>query len=246
MIRIAICDNDAKDLERCSNCIENYFSGQGRIEAELVRFSSGADLMESIKDKRFDLYFLDILMPGSTGLDVGRAIREIDSSAYIIYVTISREFSFEAFEIRAFHYLEKPVKEEAVFDILDVILPRIQRNPEKKICINTKSGLTSIRLNDIMYVENIARAAVYNMNDGRNIVGICNRGSFEESIRPISECAVFIQPHKSYFVNMDYIQNFGTKGITLDNGMEISISKKRFSTVKSEYMRFLSEGERGW
>lgn len=244
MIRIAICDNEAKDLEKCYNCVSNYFSNREKKDAEILCFSSGTELLESIKDKRFDLYFLDILMPGNTGLDVGRAIREFDSTAYIIYVTVSREFSFEAYEIRAFHYLEKPVKQEAVFEILNVILPRIEKNPDKKICINTKAGLTSVRLHDIMYVENISRVAVYMLNDGRNIMGICNRGSFEESVRPISKSPVFIQPHKSYFVNMDYIQNFGTKGITLDNGMEISVSKKRFSTAKSEYMRFLSEGER--
>lgn len=244
MIRIAVCDNEAQDLERSYNCIYEYFQEQEKGEAEVVQFSSGADLIESMKERRFDLYFLDILMPGCTGLDVGRAIREIDSSAYIIYVTVSREFSFEAFEIRAFHYLEKPVKKEAVFDILDTVLARIKKNNDQKICVNTKAGMTSIRLNDILYVENVSRAAVYTLKDGDCVLGVCNRGSFEESIRPVSENRAFIQPHKSYFVNMEYIQNFGSKVITLDNGKEISISKKRYSAVKSEYMRFLSEGAR--
>lgn len=242
MIRIAACDDKKENLDELCGYLELYFKENGKEEAEICRFQEGKALLAAIEILPFDVYFLDVLMPDLNGLDIGRRIRREDQRAMIVYITVSREFAFEAFGVRAFHYLEKPVKREELFDILEALTNRGNHRSLEKISIRTRNGQVSISLPDIMYVENIFRCSVYMLSNGRQVSSLCNRSSFEESVGLICQHPEFVQPHKSYFVNMNYIQALEAKNLTLDNGMQIAISRKRMAETKRAYLEFLVKG----
>ncbi|MDO4344669.1 MAG: LytTR family DNA-binding domain-containing protein [Eubacteriales bacterium] len=242
MIRIAICDDNREDIDRLNKYITGYFSRTEDYASEICCFDSARALLGAMGEKPFDIYFLDILLPEQNGMEIGRFIRKVDQEAVIVYITVSLDFAFEAFGVRAFQYLQKPVDKVELSDTLERILRLTEKKRNSKMCVRTKEGLVSISIPDIMYVENVSRCTVYVMKDGGQVTGVCNRGSFEKSVSFLNRQSGFIQPHKSYFVNMHYIHTFGTKSLSLDDGTQIAISRKRFAETKKAYLEFLEDG----
>lgn len=240
MIKIAVCDDQKENLDELCEYMEEYFSTIPETECKVYRFTSGSELKNEIKKKQFDVFFLDVLMPDANGMEIGQRIREIDQQAIIVYVTVSREYAFEAFGVRAFQYLQKPVNREKLFELLRIIVDLMNKRQCSKVCIRTKKGLVKASVSQIMYVENINRCAVYMMEDGTQIVGLCNRSSFEKSISQLHVCDYFVQPHKSYVVNMYFIRAFCQKSLELEDGTEIAISRNRFPSTKKSYLNFLA------
>lgn len=241
MIRVAVCDDNKKYLEELYGYITEYFRDVSDMESRISCFHSGTELLKVLKDQKFDAYFLDVLMPGLNGMELGRSIRAEDEQAVLVYITVSREFAFEAFGVRAFRYLEKPVEKSALYESLDRIVDEVRKRQNSEICIRTRTGLVKVKAADIMYVENIARCAAYMLKTGEQINSICNRGSFEESVGFLSEHPAFVQPHKSYFVNMHFIRNLGPRNMILDDGTQIAVSRNRFSHTKKVYLKYLSD-----
>ncbi len=241
-MRIAICDDNIENLSELRGYIEEYFTGKAGKVSEICSFGSAKELLREIQKKRFDIYFLDVVIPELNGMELGRIIRSEDQRAVIVYITVSREFAFEAFGVQAFQYLQKPVDRAKLSDTMDRILHLLEKMGSSKICVRTKEGLVNIDMADIMYVENISRCTVYTMKDGTCITSVCNRTSFEKSVSFLSREAGFVQPHKSYFVNMHFIRTFGPKSISLDDGTQIAVSRKRFADTKKTYLEFLAAG----
>lgn len=241
MFEIAICDNDEKDLIQLHDQVTEYLENNQEINGNVESFLSSVELKKRLTEKHFHIFVLDIMMPGINGIELGKIIRGKDEPAVIIYTTSSREFAFDAYGIHALRYLEKPI---SAGELREAIASGIQiiRNAEvQKISVNTKTGLVTVRADDIIYIENVSRCAVYVLKDGTDIVSTYNRRTFENSIRPLNEHPDFLQPHKSFFVNMGYIQAMQGDTLLLDNGKQIFISRNRVSAAKKRYLKYLSQ-----
>ena len=126
MIQIAICDDDAGELEKAGALLETYCGLHRDADMVCRRFSSGAELLACVNTGvLFDIYLLDILMPGLTGIEVGAAIRETDRDAAIVFLSSSDEFGVTSYRVRAYDYLIKPVEEANLFPTLDELLKQI-------------------------------------------------------------------------------------------------------------------------
>lgn len=243
MLRIAVCDDRKESADELCCYVKEYFQA-ACIESEIVDFFSGRELLKELENEHFDVYFLDIFMPELNGMEIGQMIRKTDQKAVIVYITVSREYAFEAFGVRAFQYLQKPVMKKELFDVLDGIVNFLGKKSDRKICVRTRDGLVNVNMADILYVENVSRCPVYMLKDGEQVVSVCNRGSFEKSVSFLNRHSGFVQPHKSYFVNMHFIHTLGPKSLTLDDGTQIAVSRKRFVETKRVYLEFLAdEGE---
>lgn len=240
-MRIAVCDDNKKILTELCGYIAEYFAGTEEGINEICGFDTAKELVNAMEQKGFDVYFLDVLIPELNGMELGRIIRMADQEAVIVYVTVSREFAFEAFSVHAFQYLQKPVDREKLTDTLDQIVQLLEKRRDSIICVRTKDGLVNINMQDIMYVENIDRCAVYMLQNGDQVVSVCSRSSFEKSVGLLNKKSGFIQPHKSYFVNMRFIRTFGPKSLSLDDGTQIAVSRKRFADTKKTYLEFLAD-----
>lgn len=243
-MKIAVCDDRKENLEELCSYIAEYFTEREDNEYQLYSCLSGKELLNVIEKKQFDIYFLDVLMPEIGGMEIGRMIREKNQEAIIVYISVSKEFAFEAFGVRAFQYLQKPVKKEELYDVFDQIMCFVKRKQDRRVGIRTREGLVNVKIDEIMYVENMSRCAVYMIKDKEPVVSVCNRGSFEKSVSFLNSHFDFVQPHKSYFVNMHYIHTFSSKSLIMEDGTQIAISRKRYEHTKKRYLEFLNNGEK--
>ena len=110
MVNIVICENDKNDQEFVGSKVVDILDDLN-IEYEIKVYNSGDDLLEGY-DKYTDIILLDIQMDGLDGMETARKIREFDDNVEIIFITSFVEYALEGYEVNAYRYLLKPVKDE--------------------------------------------------------------------------------------------------------------------------------------
>ena len=102
---IGICDDEKAICEQIEKLIKKE-----EPNCDTEQFTSGRELLKKKKD--FDVIFLDIQMDGINGIEVARTLKDQKEKAILIFITGTKEYVFEAFDVSAFHYLLKPIEEK--------------------------------------------------------------------------------------------------------------------------------------
>lgn len=139
MLQIAVCDDEISQLSQIMQYINQYRTSRN-LNCEYAVFTNGFELISAIeKGKKFDVYCLDIIMPGFTGIDVAKEIRAHDKNSMILFFTSSSEFALESYSVKAIDYILKPVTKEKLFSAFDEMLEHV-KDRENEDAIVLKSG----------------------------------------------------------------------------------------------------------
>lgn len=167
--------------------------------------SNPVDAFNYLKKESVDLVFLDVEMPGMTGIEL---IKNLEKRPIIILITAKKNYAIEAFELNVADYIVKPVnlsrfmvavsRAKELFDEKDQKL-EINEKEKDYIFVRSNSVLTKIKINDIIYVQALGDY-VNIFTDKRYTVHITLRG-MEEKL-PVSK---FYRLHRSYLVALDHI-----------------------------------------
>lgn len=240
MLKIGVCDDDIGELSHVTALLEQY-QAQKQIPAQVDVFHNAMDLMEALRRVNYQLLLLDILMPGFTGIQAAREIRTFDSETKIIFLTSSPEFAVESYGVDAFYYLLKPIREGNFFPVLDKLLQQFRRS-EDALLLTMPSGVLRLPYSRMEVLEVNSKRLRFYLNDGsiREI-----HGTLSQYEPQLLERREFVKVHRSYLVNMDYIQHLkGTELITY-SGVTVPISRLLSNQVRKEYMDFLFQKEDG-
>ncbi len=241
-MRIVVCDDSIEDLAELEGLLTKYKESIPNIKLEVEQFTDAVELYQKIQENNLaDIFILDIVMLEKTGIDIGTQIRRISKESIIIYITSSDDFALEAYGVRAIRYLLKPVIEEQFFEALDYALSLTKVETDRIYPVKTKDGLVAVSYSKIEYIENYSRVLNIWLTDGENIKSIFIRKSFDEEIKEIVEDKRFIQVHKSFLINMDYVKKITQGNVLMESGKNIPISKTRTADVRKEYLLFASE-----
>jgi len=233
MIRIAFCDDELSQLDELSVLLGQY---RERNNKEIGHrcFHSPYDLLAEIeRGDRFDIVFLDILMPGETGIDVAAEIRNFDSNVKIIFLTSSDEYAVQSYTVGAFYYQMKPVISESFFRLMDSVLSACEKEQSDSIILRCKSGITRIDLGSLEYCEVIHRTLYIHLSNGKILE--CT-GSLDDLSRLVEPYGRFLRVHRSYLVNLDHIRNLSYRTITMSCLTEIPIPRGKFHNIKDIYL----------
>lgn len=235
MIKIALCDDDLYALNDITGLLELYRI-EHQQEIACAVFSSPLELLaEMEKGLRLDVLFLDVIMPGEDGISVAKEIRQYDDTVKIIFLTSSAEFAVESYGVGAYFYQMKPVCEEKLFQLLDSVIAECEKEKHSSLVVRCKNGITRIRLEKLIYCEVIGRTLIFHLQNGKVLESI---GCMEELCTKLAPYDSFLHPHRSFVVNMEYIQNISYKTITMENHVEIPIPHGKCSKIKSKYLEY--------
>lgn len=235
MIKVAFCDDDLSVLNEISVLLEQYRVGHKR-EIVYTAFRSPIELLAEIeKGTRWDILFLDVLMPGENGINVAKEIRRHDSVAKIIFLTSSAEFAVESYAVSAYFYQVKPVSEENFFRLIDSVIFECEKAQQCSLVLRCKSGITRINLEKLEYCEVTGRTLMFHMENGKVLE---SAGSLDELCEKLGQYESFLRPHRSFLVNMEYIQNISYKAIILNSLTEIPIPHGKCSEIKKRYLEY--------
>ena len=225
-MKIAICDDERSDLE-----LLKTYCKQFDPELPVSSFLSGEDLIEAFKADFFDLVFLDIEMGKLNGLEVGNQLIQLQPRPVIIFTTQSLNYAVRGYGI-ALRYLPKPISYETFCHVMRLALERIL--PYRlSICINGVQRFISIT--DIVYFEVLRHQLVIHL---RNDEELSTRGSLAEMIAQIP-IGCLSQPHKSYHINMEYVDKLTRQDIIMTNGDAIPIGRSRKETFQSQLLNYM-------
>ncbi len=182
----------------------------------------GLEALQLIEQKRPDIVFMDVQMPGLNGLEVVRELAGAGGEMpHFIFATAYDQYAVQAFEVNAVDYLLKPIEKERLavsieraHKLLDS--PAQERTQVESLLAQIRSGLRQptkvlLRSNNRMFLVDTADMIYAGIQDGlirivsTHIEGQSNYKTIEE-LQSNLDPATFWRPHRSYLVNIDKIQ----------------------------------------
>ena len=240
MIKIAFCDDEMEVLHQMNELLDRY-QVERNEDITYAAFQSPFELLTEIeKGIRPDILFLDVVMPGQNGMDVAKEIRQYDTNMKIIFLTSSPEFAVESYTVGAYFYQLKPIWEESFFRLMDSVLSECEKKKKNSLILRSKDGITRIDLQQLEYCEVLGRKLLFHLENGAVLEGA---GSLDDLVGQLMQYSNFFRPHRSFLVNMEYIQNISSRSIKMVNDAEIPIPHGKCSEIKNIYMEYAFNGE---
>ena len=233
MLSIAVCDDEIFDCCNIAKDIKGMLGEMG-IPFVLRQFQSGSDLLKAIEN--FDIIFLDIMMHGMNGMKTAQLLREKAFDKILIFISASRDYVFEAYDVEAFQYLVKPVVLDKLKDVLQKAVKKLEKPSREFMIINQDKMKKKLLLRKIYYFE--IRGRVISVHGVEGVFDYYGQiGALEQEL-----CGKgFFRCHKSFLVNLKYVDNYNRQEIILDTGEKIAVAKRRYEAFCQEILEYMKD-----
>tara|TARA_R110002049_G_scaffold268752_1_gene445477 strand:+ start:2028 stop:2783 length:756 start_codon:yes stop_codon:yes gene_type:complete len=248
MIKVIIVDDELNAREFLEKVLNRYFPNKFII---LAKCETVDEALCEISNNKPDLVFLDIQMPEKNGFELLKSITQIDFE--VVFTTAHKDFAIKAIRYSAFDYLLKPV---SYIDLISTVKRFEERNSNKtdndriklllenlnnsesnfnKIALPTETGYELIKQSQIAYCKADDNYCVIHLIGNRKIIIAKTLKYVEELISSNN----FIRTHKSYLVNLNYIERFSKTNdmqAELTDGTLIPVSFRK----KDEFIKAIT------
>lgn len=233
-MRIVFCDDDPVILRQLQSYVEEFFSNLGGTEPEYAVYRSGDELIR--RGGRFDIAFLDVEMPGASGIHAGAKLKETNPRIKIFIVTAYPDYLDEAMRFQVFRYLSKPIDKTRLFrNLKDAVYAYNMETHE--FPIETSTGVFVRRSEEIICVETTNRKTIVHTTDG-DLISNKNMEYWREAL----SLPCFYLTHRSYIINMRFIYSIGKDSVILKNGeqqIDAFLSRRKFAHFKNTYLVYM-------
>lgn len=229
---IAICDDLESERVSLARMVQSYARSHD-IPVQLRLFSSGESLLAALAAQepgRVQLIFLDIYMPGLSGVETARRIRSTDNDVAIIFATTSQDHGVDSFEVRASDYLVKPFREEEVSASLDWFFTHIP-DPLRLLPVYSEGEWQKIPLSSILYVDVYGHQARIHTNRGE----LETRRGLDE-LEIAIDSSDFLRCHRSFLVNMNHVERVEGSDFRMDDHSLVPISSSNVTRIRSQFI----------
>lgn len=230
-MKIAICDDDKLVRNDIWQRLLKLFP-----ESSIDTYQSGEELLES--DVTYDLVFLDIEMSGMSGMQTAEILRRRKKGSLIIFLTSYSEWMPDAFKVRAFRFLTKPIQNNELVEA--VTEAREEITAHVKILVQTKGQMVLMDQQDIVCCEAFG--------DGTYIY---TKQEVLESSKPLKYWKEtlgtehFYQVHKSYIVSLRHVKIVHDKEIQMNYmNTSIPVSRRKHMKFKEIFFEYVKKNAR--
>jgi two-component system, LytTR family, response regulator len=216
-----------------------------KILGEAENVDEGLRLIER---ERPDAVFLDIEMPGKTGLQLAEILLENQFKGNVVFTTAYNAYAIRAFRLSAIDYLLKPIQEDQLVEAVEklkeekenrdnanrlkALTENLQEDRNEVLCIPTQSGFEYVPITEVEYLEaDGSYVNIYCTNNRCKTVSK-NLKYFEKAL---TDSTNFIRPHRSYLVNVDYVTNYSKSDggyLMLKRKVQIPVSRERKQAIQ--------------
>lgn len=237
-MNVAICDDDLDIVKKINEEIRNIFRDL-KEEVQIYTFTSGIGLVGSVEEdyKNYDIILLDIDMPGISGLDVAKKLRDNNDDVIIVFVSSHEKYVFDSLEYRPFRYIRKNRIMEELKLAIRAACVLYKKNAKKYILIKTDDGEYRIEQSDIYYIEMVKRKLHIHLTDNKVLAIWKSMKDFYKNV----ENEEFVKIHSGCAVNIKYIREYSKYDVTIDNGEKLLASRSGIKELKENLARYWSE-----
>ncbi len=232
-MRLIFCDDNTMILEQLRLYVSEYFAQLGGKMPEFACYHSGDALLET--ESRADIVFLDVEMPGVSGIHVGARLKELNPNVKIFIVTSYPDYLDEAMRFQVFRYLSKPIDKNRLFRNLKDALYQYNIDSEE-YPITTTDGIFVRRAEEIICVEASQRKVLIYTTDGT-----LQSTQPMEHWRQTLRLPCFYITHRSYIVNMRFVSSIIKDRVLLKyRGYEqyAYLTRRKYTSFKDTYLMY--------
>ncbi len=202
MLFIAICDDEQYMLEALKKLVNGFFV-KNNTDIVIMPFASGEQLLQY--ENRIDILFLDIQMKNMDGMETAKKLRQSDFKGFLIFVTILKEWVFQAFEVQAFDYLLKPIEEESFTKTMYRLLDCMRNAKDHNLLIRTGYESRLVPVDDIVFCEVMDRKIYLHLTTSE-VIDLYEK--IENLEQRLNKC--FYRCHRSFLIHLKYVRSYST------------------------------------
>ena len=231
MIRVAIVEDDGAERERLRACLRWLEESEG-LRFHVTEFSSGTAFIGSF-EPGYDLVFMDIEMPGMDGMETARALRKMDASVLLIFVTNMAQYAIAGYEVDALDFILKPVNRYSFAIKMKRAAARIPKRIEEYVTVKTEGELRQLPIASVRWLDIDGHYVVYHTADG----DFEEYGTLKEAYGKLNRPS-FVFVNRSCLVNLYHVSAVSKNSVTVgDRQLDISRpQRKSFLAAMSDFM----------
>lgn len=237
-VNVALCDDNKRALPVISGATQSAFQAQG-IQANIVLFERGEDLLAAMDETHFHLVMLDIEMPGMDGIEIGKEIRSRKDDTRIVFVSEAENRVFESFYVQPLGFVRKSNFLNDIAAVIELFIKESSKNSNSELIdFITRTGRMALRGQKIILIEGSRNYQILYAEGIKTPVEIkMTMQQLEEMLTPYG----FIRIHKGYIVNYQYIHQINNNEIILLNGMSVPIGRSKVADVRMQYLNLIGK-----
>lgn len=239
-LNIAICDDNETDIQKLINMLESYHIATDTT-FHIDTFLNGAELLEKYKQPDdYHIIFLDIEMPGMSGLKVAEKIRStVTKHVIIVFISCHSIYMQDSFEVHPFSYLMKPFSDNDIHKLMNRIIKEFKESHITYSMLSTESGLVAVNIQDVLYIQ-VANSKNNLLDFYFHDKEIRCKGSLKYWTKEL-EPYNFYQCYRSILVNLAHIYRIDNYMLILDNATTIPIGRANKQELQKRYVNRLIE-----
>ncbi len=203
----------------------------------LQGFTRAVEATELLSKGQVDLLFLDINMPGISGIDF---LKALSNPPVVILTTAYRDFAVDAFDLNVLDYLLKPISFERFLKAINKFLKqtapvaqgqRIEDNEERSILLKADKKFHKIDLDDIVFIESLDNYVVVNTQH-QKLICYESLSHLENRLPP----GHFLRIHRSFLINLKKVTAFTNAHLEIDD-RKFTIGRNYKETVVKSLLK---------
>ena len=225
-LTVLVVDDERPALDELA-----FLLGRDDRIGEITTCDSATEALRVLGEGGFDAIFLDVAMPGLTGLEVASVLGRFRERPKVVFVTAHTEHAVEAFDLRAVDYLLKPVRDERLREAVRRVVDTAAPEPDEDSVPVELGGVTRfVNRSDVSYVEARGDYARLHTADGSHLVRL-PLSTLEERWRDTG----FLRIHRSLLVSLAHVEeirNDGGRCWVVVDGRELQVSRRHTPALR--------------
>lgn len=238
ILNVAIVDDEARERRRLRSYLEE--TAQRREIQFCVDEFATADAFLMHYHQGYDIVFLDIEFPtGQNGMQAARALRRMDSTVVLIFVTNIAQMAVEGYEVDALDFIVKPVDPYAFQLKMTRVLSRVTLTASDRITVRHEGELRALQVHMIRYLTMEGHYVVYHSREGEFSEYLSLSGAEKKINSP-----VFCRCDRGCLVNLRFVSQI-KKDVCVVDGEELVIARTQRPQFLKAYADYLSGARQG-
>lgn len=236
MIRVAVVDDNETFLKQEESILKRCLTEKG-MEYEIKVYSTPGNLVWDLEEQTyFDIFLIDIEMPGINGLELAQKIRLKHLQPYLVFITSHMEYSVEGYEYNAYRYILKENMEEKLPPALEIMLEDLKTRVQRQYIIEASSKIVKINYENILYFQVKGKYTYFHTSDDV----IRERITLKNAYQKLA-AEEFIYIEKSNVVNLHHIMRLEGQAVIMRNGERLPVSIPQLREVRQAISSYWSK-----
>lgn len=233
MVKIAVCDDEPAFAERVKMVIEAECRELG-VSSEVALYTDSGMLAYDIDEKRyFDMLFLDIEMPGLTGMELADRIKASLPQALVSFITSHTKYAVKSFELSIFRYIPKAEVESCLPMAVSDGIRLLSWKVKECYVVETPRQIVRVAMSDILYIYKKQKYSVMVL-PGEEVPVRKALGQLKEELNREE----FVMIERGYMVNLYHVRKMEGASVVLDEGSVLPVSQNHVKEVREAIAGF--------